>query len=336
MIRDGIKRTTVLLLAALCLFLSACIGNASPAAPAEYAQQTADPEAEAAAVYDSAAALQESGSYAAAWELFSSLGGYRDSAARASACADALAEAEKARSFDEALGLMEAGSWAEARQLFLELGDYDRAADYARRCELAMAQVGDSLFFGSWPQDGSGESQPIEWIVLDRGDDRLLLLSRFALEARQYAPDLYPFWAESPIRAWLNGAFLEAAFSAGEQAQILTVTNSTEDYVSNLGRYLGGPDSEDRLFLLSMTELERCLPERDQRLCSPTELALAQGCAVDGEGVCVWWLRSPGDHHGQVCTVDRLGRIAATGSASRKTVGVRPALWLSCGEEQGG
>ena len=64
---------------------------------------------------------------------------------------------------------------------------------------------------------------PIEWLVLDRQDDRLLLLCKRALETMPYHDTEMVLSQEtSSLRAWLNGAFLDSAFlQADEAARIL-------------------------------------------------------------------------------------------------------------------
>lgn len=236
-------------------------------------------------------------------------------------------EAER-RAYDEAVALYQSGDYTAAAPLFEALGEYEQAAQFARRCAWQNCQEGDRIFFGSYPQD-DGEPEEIEWIVLERGDNGLLLLSLRGLDVQPYAPGLYPTWAASPIRDWLNGDFLNTAFTADEQALIASVTNSTDNYVSELGAYLGGPDSTEQIFLLSYGELLRYFPEKADRLCLPTDYALHAGAATKANGGCEWWLRTPGDHHGQCSRVMPSGAVSPKTPAKKPDVCVRPALWLT-------
>ena len=75
------------------------------------------------------------------------------------------------------------------------------------------AGVGSTVVFGSYEQ---GEGQvPIEWTVLDRQEDRALLLSKYALDAMPFheVEDWNVTWADCTLRSWLNGEFLDVAFS---------------------------------------------------------------------------------------------------------------------------
>lgn len=114
-------------------------------------------------------------------------------------------------------------------------------------CAQADVTVGDMITFGSWHQDSDAQdSTPIQWRVLEVQDDRALLISDKALDARPY--DLYRVdatWDQCTLRAWLNTELLNEAFTSDEQKAILvtTVDNGTEC-----------PPTEDKLFLLNYSE----------------------------------------------------------------------------------
>ena len=98
---------------------------------------------------------------------------------------------QKENTYQQAIQAVRAGDIAKAYQLFQELGDYrDAEQEAAALCEqdsslpYATAKKGDTVFFGHWEQDGDlgNGSEPIEWIVLDKIDGQLLLLSASCLE----------------------------------------------------------------------------------------------------------------------------------------------------------
>lgn len=97
------------------------------------------------------------------------------------------------------------------------------------------------------------EFAPMKWRVLKlTGTQALLLADRM--------PDVHPFndeavdvcWEKSGLRRWLNGEFLDRAFSAEEKAAILTVE------VENAPNYYfgtsSGPVTSDKVFILSENE----------------------------------------------------------------------------------
>ena len=89
-----------------------------------------------------------------------------------------------------------------------------------------------------------------------------------SLTAKRYHNgDSYPTWADSDIREWLNGQFLRSAFTEREQAVILRADISTPDYEG----IEGGPDTRDRVFLLSRTEAAAYFAGSADRLVKATD-----------------------------------------------------------------
>ena len=119
-------------------------------------------------------------------------------------------------------------------------------------CSQADAAVGDMIAFGSWHQNSDAQdSTPIQWRILEVQNDRALLISDKALDARPY--DLYRAdvtWDQCTLRAWLNTELLNEAFTLDQQKAILvtTVDNGMEC-----------PPTEDKLFLLNYSEGSRYL-----------------------------------------------------------------------------
>ena len=86
----------------------------------------------------------------------------------------------------------------------------------------------DTVLFGSYPQsDASGfTKEPIEWIVLDRQEDRALLLSKNILDCKNYNDTLVDTtWENCSLRNWLNTSFLLNAFDSNEQKKNIKFTN---------------------------------------------------------------------------------------------------------------
>ena len=170
--------------------------------------------------------------------------------------------------------------------------------------ELApMVQIGQYQYvtYGAYEQDNNIDNgkEPIEWLVLnyDEATQKVLLVSRYGLDAKAYHGLGFPTWEKSDIRAWLNSEFLNAAFTADEQIAITETMLSTPDYCGNNG----GVDTADRIFLLSREDTMKYFLREAACMASPTKYAVAQGawqsdyCFVDNVGSCWWWLRSPGD-----------------------------------------
>ena len=93
---------------------------------------------------------------------------------------------QRSQRYAQALRLAESGDASGAYGLFVGLGDYadarERAAGLVEEdpaLPYRGAAKGDVVSFGSFEQDGDASNGPesIRWIVLERFDDRLLLLS---------------------------------------------------------------------------------------------------------------------------------------------------------------
>lgn len=241
--------------------------------------------------------------------------------------------------------LMAEGKYAEAAAAFEKLGDYrdsaDRAADCADRAKfdyLNSAEVGSTVLFGRFEQDNDLENgqEPIEWLVLDRQEDRILVLSKYALDRQQFHDEFVNVtWETCSLRTWLNETFFGAAFLADEQSRILPAEvpadpNPTYDTPP-------GNSTTDRLFALSIAEVERYLPTDSERQCRGTDYCYAQGALEAENGFCWWWLRTPGSRPSYVVFVRDSGAVrhiggSVYGLASHIGVGygaVRPAMWVS-------
>lgn len=210
---------------------------------------------------------------------------------------------------------------------------YDHASEETQSVQLDKSQVkvGSYVRFGSFEQDndpGNGK-EPIEWrvLTLDKSGKRALLVSRYALAARYYHNgSAYPTWANSNIRGWLNFNFWWDAFTEQEQSLIVRTKLSNPSYEGTEG----GPDTWDRVFLLSRGEAATYFTGSEDRLVKPTLYALAMGAGTaDENGCCWWWLRTPGAYSYDAGTVYAIGGIDHTGAnVKNATIAVRPAIWV--------
>lgn len=199
--------------------------------------------------------------------------------------------------------------------------------------KLSATEVGSTVFFGSYEQDNvaSNGKEAIEWIVLAKEGNRALLISRFALDCQQYNTSWTSVtWETCSLRKWLNGTFISNAFSSDEQNMIQTTTVTADKNPS----YSTSPgnDTTDKVFLLSITEVNKYFSSDSTRQCQGTAYCYAQGAYKASNGNCWWWLRSPG--------YDSYGAASVYGGGSVEVHGdvvnydgdaVRPALWIDLG-----
>ena len=190
-------------------------------------------------------------------------------------------------------------------------------------------KVGKTIEFGNYPQDKDGTEKPIEWIVMKKEGNQVLLLSKYVLDAKPYNEEFEDVtWETSDIRQWLNNEFYTTAFNKAEKAKIQTSLIKNEDnskYGTN-----GGNDTEDKVFLLSEKEAETLFSDEEERIAKATEYAEKSGVYVNKEKVAWWWLRSPGYHGHHAAVVNKYGWVDRDGSCvSIYSGGVRPALHLN-------
>lgn len=154
---------------------------------------------------------------------------------------------------------------------------------------LEEADTGDFILFGRYPQNENPEDrQSITWRVLEKKDNRLLVISECGLDCLPYQEEFEEVvWGNCTLRKWLNDDFLHQAFSVEELAMIPSVTVNADENPEN-STDPGNP-TEDKEFLLSIPEAERYFKDDRDRLCRPTEYATGKGCDTVGEK-CSWWL----------------------------------------------
>ena len=182
----------------------------------------------------------------------------------------------------------------------------------------------DTVFFGHYEQ-GNG-IEPIEWYVLEKREDRCLLISRYVLDYLKYHGTREPVtWETCGLRAWLNKEFLEIAFLPEELSGIL-VTEVDNSVGNPIFHTEGGNNTEDRVFLLSREEVEAYFPQEGERRCQPTEAVKNYAVA----GYSHWWLRTPGITQDQAEYVHFSGGFI-DGNVNLNFNAIRPVMWVASG-----
>lgn len=194
------------------------------------------------------------------------------------------------------------------------------------------AEKGAIVNFGAYPQsDVTGaKKEPIAWRVLDVQGNRALLVSCKGLDNVMFhAQNMSVNWAKSDLRAWLNGEFMNAAFSPEEQTKLCAVTNDVPD--SAVHGAPGCADTEDKVFCLSIAEAETLFSSDEDRACPATDYARAKGAFVHASnGNCWWWLRNPGYYPSDAAGVNYYGYVHVSGdNVTSPSDAVRPALWAA-------
>lgn len=208
----------------------------------------------------------------------------------------------------------------------------------AKKDEIAKCKIGDVIEFGSY------SSKPIEWIVLSKEEGKILVLSKTALfgnfggdgvvgSKTGYYHNINETvtWENCYLRTLLNSEnFLNTIFTSGEQNLIIDSYIVNEDN-KEFGTE-GGNDSFDKLFLLSVSEVDKYCKSEETIYCNIVSEKTGISLSTS------WWLRTPG-MSGNAVTFVRDKKInyegvlvnstnLAKGNGSGGRFSVRPAMWL--------
>ncbi len=265
--------------------------------------------------YDKAMDLIAEKNYEEAYAILDELGDFKDAA-----------EQIPLSEYNRGLELAAEGNYEEAYFLFQKLGDYkdctslmEELAEKEPRVLFKTTEVGDVLEFGSYEQDNdtSNGQEPIEWIVFQKEEDKVLLLSKKCLDCRPYNKELKKVtWKGCTLRKWLNRKFLNTAFSENEKEYIIP---SEVVY----GSSKRDATVKDQIFLLNKRQVGLYKNENQAKA---TAYAVAKGAYVsETTGYSIWWVCSPSGYY--------TNSYGSMSSSSRplndETIGVRPAMWVS-------
>lgn len=198
---------------------------------------------------------------------------------------------------------------------------------------------GDAVTFGDY-----------RWRVLDIKKNKMLILTDQIIEQRDYHTKKENVtWEQSEIRSYLNNGFFDR-FSSSDKDRIVITHNINADnpwYGS-----VGGNDTMDRVFLLSLDETVRDYfgdsgrlldnPKKNQRYWfDRKDDNNARRAALFFDSHWWWWTRSPGKHNRVAVYIHGDGNIGIQGNGISKTSfnsihhmtnsnegGVRPAMWV--------
>lgn len=200
----------------------------------------------------------------------------------------------------------------------------------SRSYDFSSVTVGSAITFGQYEQDNNPNNglEDIEWIVLSKTDGEMLVISKNGL-------DCQPFnnggkgatWDTCSLRLWLNDTFINGAFSSDEQARIRISDVSADKNPAGHISTNPGSDTQDKIFLLSNTEVERFGVTLASNQCRVTDYAISRGAFSSDNKMGMWWLRTPGSNSRNAVLVDNTGTINYNGgSVDYDKVAVRPVM----------
>ena len=219
--------------------------------------------------------------------------------------------------YDQAAELVENGEYALAIDAFTKLGDYSDAAERVEDIRATLeenqlmglrnSQVGDRVEFGFYHDHDTGRYGN-EWQVLARDGDRLLLITNTTVGMRKYNDSENDIsWQNSTLRTWLNGEFMEDAFTDSQRDMVQTTDVTCDD----------GTVVQDRCYIISADEARELFQATEDWEINHDRTTTDN-----------WWLRSSStdSEHKDIGWMN--GSLFLDGYTPTSTCGVRVAVWV--------
>lgn len=161
--------------------------------------------------------------------------------------------------------------------------------------------VGDYLQLGRYEQDGDTENGPeaLRWKVLEINGATATLITPYCIDIQPYhnTPNEAVNWGQSSLRNWLNGEFMDTAFTDQEKSVLIQtgVENFDTDAAMNSNNYSYATPpivSWDWVWILEASEASAYFPEKEDMLAYATDYAQQRGATTNCEGYGTWLLRT--------------------------------------------
>lgn len=277
--------------------------------------------------YNKAVELLSEQKFEKSISLFKQLKDYKDSA-------DMIKECH----YQKGLYEFENKNYGIAVSEFEDVEDYKDSQDYIVECRykrklytISNTKRGNIIEFGRFYSKNEDELEPLLWVVLEKIDNTVLVMSRDVIATSSYDYMGYSDtkWENCFIREWLNNDFIDIAFDDKEKENLhtTTVVNKDNPYYDTDG----GRNTEDKVFLLSFDEYNEYVDQQIGKWewAFPNDYAKSAYENIVKKPVS-WWLRTPGYTENRVMKIVDYGEIDSYGSDKELISGVRPAMWIKC------
>lgn len=180
------------------------------------------------------------------------------------------------------------------------------------------------VLFGTYEQDGNlgNGTEPIQWVPLFEQDGNVLLISRYILDYKEFNDTTIASatsWENSTLRKWLNGDFLNSAFSSSEKNRIVTTT--VQDYKAD---NVLGETTSDKVFLLNKDQIFTYFASDSARATTSTAYAKTQKTYVTN----AYWLINSYSSDLYKYLINAEGRNENNPRVN-ESEGIRPVIWIS-------
>ena len=193
---------------------------------------------------------------------------------------------------------------------------------------------GSAFYIGKYNQNDLTRDTPIEWIVIDSQYDKLLLVSKYALDYKPYNVDRqHVTWDNCSLRKWLNGSFYSFAFSPEEKELVCPRKNVTTPkkslYYYDYGKsknVLQPVETIDNVFILDEKEFKAL--KADESVLTETKYCITQRqYTYSSADKC--WIREFDHSSSDAYTMGRYSSSGSSTAVDSKSVVVRPAIMIS-------
>lgn len=185
-----------------------------------------------------------------------------------------------------------------------------------------------------WYDEEEDEDYDFEWLVLEKQDDRALLLSKYILYRDHYSEHGNSnVWDKSLFRRDLNYDMNKYGFNKVDASLIATcsvITHTNE----------GDKQTEEKVFVLSIDECKKYfniddIKKESKKLAATMydkeawEHNLHHMMNGSWSDYCEdYWLRDAGENSNEIAYVRYDGSIDDVGKIVNFFIGVRPAMWI--------
>jgi len=191
---------------------------------------------------------------------------------------------------------------------------------------LKESEVGQTVYFGTYEMDYLNDvDENVPWIVLDRQDNRILLVTENVIERFSFNQEYEDTdWNRSYTRKLLNDEFYKELFNKYERT---IIAESMIDSICTDGSV---STTKDKVFFLSKEEALKYFADDKARKSEASSAAKDNGVnASDNHKASWWWLRDMCSCEKAAYTVKATGEIDEDGElVSVASGGIRPAIWV--------
>ena len=180
-----------------------------------------------------------------------------------------------------------------------------------------MTYLNNTIYLGKY------QNEDLEWIVLEEQNSKALLLTKNIIDSKRFSEN-DSYYDTSTIRMWLNNEFYNISFNDIEKNLILDVIN--DNIVKNV---YNCPVTIDKIFLLSLNQIERYFPNNSDRIAFGTSYAKSNGLLSNKDkNSSMWWLRSNILNDDMDVYVIDFDGLVYDQNRWYQDIGVRCACWI--------